>query len=309
MDEEKKLEYFKTLSIGFDLAFKAFFKILDYCELDLVNFHSIKKIFRYRLNNNLKRIMLFTFIISFISSIDRSSIFFPVFFWISLFALLAYFLFDFRIIKIFSYNENFYRKQKKLLIRIIISIKILGNNELVKKELKRDTINGKLKTLEQKIDDFSQHKNSFINILEKYSILITILITILIPFISITLEILKNPTILSSIFNLISFEDIFVITTLTVLVVFQVYYNSNLIYIKKKGLLLYLEAMYSTLTFVISAILKSLEFPLEETEKKDLEEVFNRLKENKFYDLSQMKDLEVFFQKINELDIDALKLN
>jgi len=302
MDEEKKAEYLKVLSLGFYYAFKAFTKMIDYCELDLVNFHSIKKFFRYGLYNNLKRIMLYTFIISFIGLIDRSSIFFPVFFWISLFALMAFFLFDFRIIKIFSYNENFYRKQKKFLIRNIISIKILGNNELVK-ELKIDTIKGKIKTLEQKIDDFSKHKNSFINILDKYSILITIFI----PLIPITLDILKNPTILSSIFNLISFEDIFVITTIIVLVVYQVYYNSNLNYIKKKGLLLYLEAIYSTLTFVISTILKSLEFPLEETEKKDLKKIFNRLKENKSYDISQMKDLEVFFKKINELDIDALK--
>ncbi len=66
--------------------------------------------------------------------------------------------------------------------------------------------------------------------------------------------------------------------------------------------------MYSTLTFVISAILKFIEFSLNETEKKDIGKNFNRLKENKFYNISQMKDLNAFFQKINELDLDALKL-
>lgn len=304
LDKEKKTEYFKTLSIGLHLAFKAYFKILDYCGLDLVNFHSIKKFFRYKLYYNLKRIALVTFIILFICTIDRSSDFFPIFFWISICALLAFFLFDYRIIKIFSYNENFYRKQKKLLIRNIISIKILGNNELVKKELKMDTIKGNLETLEQKIHDFSHHKKSFISNLEKYSIFITILI----PFIQITLEIMKNPSIIYFFFNLISFEDIFVISTIIVAIVFQVYYYSNMRYMEKKGLLFYLEAIYSTLTFAISAILKSIEFSLEDTEKKAIEKNFNQLKENKFYDLSQMKDLEVFFQKIKELEIDVLNL-
>lgn len=165
-----------------------------------------------------------------------------------------------------------------------------------------DSIGGNLKTLEQKIHNFSQHKKSFISTLEKY----TIIITILIPFISITLEILKNPSIILSFFNLISFEDIFVISSLMCVVIFQVYYNSNIVFIKKKGLLFYLEAIYSTLTFVISAVLKSIEFSLEETEKKDIAKNFERLKENKFYDISNMKDLEVFFQKINELEIDVL---
>ncbi len=159
MDKEKKPEYFKALSLGFQLAFKAYFKILDYCELDLVNFHSIKKLFRYKLYYYLKRIALFTFVISIIGSIDRSAVFFPILLWISFCAMIAYVLLDFRIIKIFNYNENFYRKQKKLLIRNIISIKILGNNELVKKELKIEIIKGNLKTLNKKSTIFRNTKN------------------------------------------------------------------------------------------------------------------------------------------------------
>lgn len=304
MDETKKLESFKTLSIGFHLAFKAYFNILDYCGLDLVNFHSIKKFFKYKLYYNLKRIALISFIILFICSIDRASIFFPIFFWTSICALGSFFILDSRIIKIFSYNEAFYRKQKKLLVRNIISIKILGNNELIKKGLNKELISGNLKGLEEKIHDFMQHKKTFSSILEKYAIIITILI----PFISITFEILKNPSILSSFFNLISIKDIFPIFTIIFVIGFQVYNNSNMIFMKKKGHLLYLEAIYSTLTFVISAVLKSIEFPLVEIEKKDLEKSFEKLKEKKGYDISKMKDLENFFQGINALEIEGLKL-
>ncbi len=305
MEKEKKLEYFKTLSMGFHLAFKAYFRILDYCGLDLVNFQSIKKLFRYKLYNNLKRIALFTFIISFIFSIDRSSVLFPIIIAISLCALIAFILLDFRIIKNFSYNENFYRKQKKLINRNFISIKILGNNEFLKKGLKTDKITGNIKTLEQKIQDFLQYKKSFIAILEKYSIPVTILLA----FIPFTTEILRNPSFISSFFNLISYEDIFVIFVMIFAVTYQVYYMSNTSYREKKELLLYLEAIFTTLIFVISAFLKSIEFSLEEIEKEDIEKDFNKLKESKFYNISQMKDLEDFFKKINELDIEGLELN
>lgn len=305
MEKEKKLEYFKTLSIGFHLAFKAYFRILDYCGLDLVNFQSIKKLFRYKLYNNLKRIALFTFIISFIFTLDRSSVLFPIIITISFCALIAFILLDFKIVKDFSYNENFYKKQKKLLNRNFISIKILGNNELIKKGLKLDKMTGNIKTLEQKIHDFSKHKKSIIDILEKYSIPVTILLA----FIPFTTEILRNPSFISSLFNLLSIEDMFVIFVIIFSVTYLVYDTSNTRYIEKKGLLLYLESIFSTLIFVISAFLKSIEFPLEEVEKKDIEKDFNKLKKSKFYKISQMKDLEDFFKKISELDIEELKLN
>lgn len=291
----KKKECSKVLTLGFNYAIQTFTTIIDYYELDLVNFNSIMKFFRYRFYKNLRTISYIAFIFCIVGIFFVSPDFYLIPFYISIIFFIVYSIFDFKMIRTFDYNENFYRKQKRIINRNMISIKILGNN----KHINNDKIEEEIKLIEQKIYNFSQHKKDFIVILEQYGIIITILI----PFISIIFEILRNPSILSTFFNLINYSEISYVTLIFITIVIQIAYGVGIRNMQKKRFLFYLDKIFLIEMFILSEILKLLKFPSKRTKKKEIQNIIEKLKKNRNYNKSEMKDLNDFFQEINQLDI------
>lgn len=256
---------------GINTIIKGIFSILEYNELDLVWFLSLKKRFWYYKPLLYFKFTLIILYIVFLFLINFFLLFFHIqLVIINLIILIIYLSIDYLYFKSFKYSLWYYRKRKEFLNRIHNQIKLLINNQVLFEKLKEEVIEFKknLPDLSKRITSFSGLFKSYRTYLEKYSYLIAIVV----PFISFFITNLYQFYINLSHVEIEFFSVYQFIINLSFFGVIIVRINHNRIQ-NTKAFIIYSEALLEAILLGITSMLKILEFG-------DEKEKVNKLKKN-----------------------------
>lgn len=286
-----------VLKKGFNTIVIGIFSILEYNELDLVWFLSLKKRFWYYKPLLYFKFTLIILYIVFLFLINFFLLFFNIqLVIINLIILIIYLIIDYLYFKNFKYSLWYYRKRKEFLNRIHNQIKLLINNQVLFQKLKEEVIEFKknLPDLSKRITSFSGFIKSYRTYLEKYSYLIAIVV----PFISFFIPILYQFDINLSHVEIEFFSENLInlyqfIISLSFFGVIIVRINHNRIQ-NTKTFIIYSEALLEVILLSITSMLKILEFGDEKEKgnklKKDISQWINNDKKGLFvYKKSNLK--------------------